>query len=155
MKKSVNGMKKIYGLLIFTALVSGVKAQMPDHVPLMNTTWDLLQMMTYKPNAQGKYVAYFPPDLVAMNKKVIELPGYMIPIKAGLVHDWFMLSVLPVLQCQFCGQGNIPNMVEVRLLKPIPYTENPFNVKGTLILNATDQNKSEFILENATISELK
>jgi hypothetical protein len=149
-------MKALFHLMVLMVLTQTIKAQSPpDHLALMNSTWELLDMMKYKPDAKGKPVAYFPPILMEMNKAVVELPGYMVPLKSGFVHSDFMLSVLPVLQCQFCGHANIPKMVEVHLLKPIPYTDRPFDVKGTLILNGTDANHAEFILENASAGDLQ
>jgi hypothetical protein len=147
-------MKLLFGLMMLCFALQ-VKAQPPQHVALMTSTWDLLDMKSYKPNAHGTYVAYFPPELKALNKKVVELPGYMIPIKSGLTHPVFMLSVLPVLQCQFCGQANIPSMVEVHVTKPALYSENPVKVKGTLVLNDINDSQSEFILNNAVMEDMK
>ncbi len=147
-------MKNMMALfLLISALTAG--AQVPDHVPLMTSTWDLLAMKSYQKNPAGVYAVYFPPDLKEMDKKAVELPGYMIPIKAGFVHPVFMLSVLPVLQCQFCGQADIPSMVEVRVAKPALYVEKPILIKGILNLNSTDNSRSEFIITNATVEELK
>jgi hypothetical protein len=147
-------MKLVFGFIML-CFALGVKAQPPQHVALMNDTWSLLDLKTYKPNARGVYVAYFPPELKVMNKKPVELPGYMIPVKAGFVHPVFMLSVLPVLQCQFCGQANIPSMVEVHMTKAAIYSENPVKVKGILMLNDVDDSQSEFILTNAVIEDIK
>ena len=147
-------MKFAAGILLLLLTIQ-VKGQVPDHVPLMTTTWDLLDMKSYQRNSNGIYKIYFPPELRAINKKTIELPGYMVPIKAGMVHQVFMLSVLPVLQCQFCGQADIPSMVEVRMSKPAMYSENPVQVRGTLILNDSDDSQPEFILTNAVIEQLK
>jgi hypothetical protein len=147
-------MKWLLGLMMLCFALQ-VKAQPPKHVALMTSTWDLLDMKSYKPSASGIYMVYFPPELKALNKKVVELPGYMIPIKSGLTHPVFMLSVLPVLQCQFCGQANIPSMVEVHVAKPALYSENPIRVKGTLVLNDVNDSQSEFILTNAVMEELK
>jgi hypothetical protein len=148
-------MMKLVFILMLTGLIFTAKGQIPDHIPMMNSTWDLLDTKSYKRNANGIYMIYFPANLRAFDKTTIELPGYMIPIKAGMVHQTFMLSVLPVLQCQFCGQANIPSMVEIHLSKPIAYSEAPIKVKGTLILNSTDDSQSEFIITNAVAEELK
>lgn len=147
-------MKQVLGLILLCFALQ-VKGQPPKHVPLMTSTWDLLEMKSYKPSPSGIYMVYFPPELKALNKKVVELPGYMIPIKSGLTHPVFMLSVLPVLQCQFCGQANIPSMVEVHVSKPALYSESPIKVKGTLVLNDVNDSQSEFILTNAVMEELK
>ncbi|MDN5286475.1 MAG: hypothetical protein JWR38_2749 [Mucilaginibacter sp.] len=147
-------MKLVFGLMLLCFTLH-VKGQPPQHVALMTNTWDLIDLKSYKPNARGIYVAYFPPELKALNKKMVELPGYMIPIKSGLTHAVFMLSVLPVLQCQFCGQANIPSMVEVHVIKPVLYSESPVMIKGTLVLNDVNDSQSEFILTNAVLEDLK
>jgi hypothetical protein len=148
-------MRKLLFICAFISYSLYSKAQPPAHVALMTDMWDMIDMKSYHTNGKGSYVVFFPPDLRALNKKTIELPGYMIPIKAGMTHSVFMLSVLPVMQCQFCGQANIPSMVEVHMDKPANYNENPITVKGTLVLNDYDSSQSEFILMNASLTELK
>ncbi|MGF7079674.1 hypothetical protein [Mucilaginibacter sp. UYCu711] len=144
-------------ILIFFLLLTPClcKSQVPDHIPLMDSNWDILAMMSYKKNSSGTLVAHFPAPLKALDNKSVELSGYMVPIVAGFVHPVFMLSVLPVLQCQYCGQSDIPSMVEVHMAKPAPYSENPVKVKGVLHLNSTDIAHSEFILNNAVVSDIK
>jgi hypothetical protein len=148
-------MKKLTIGFLITISVFRALAQAPTHVPLMNSYWDVLSMKSYKKNSNGVYGPYFPPDLAELNNKTVELPGYMIPIKAGVQHQVFMLSVLPVLQCQFCGQADIPSMAEVHMLVAVPYSENPILIKGTLKLNSTDNAHSEFIILNATLEKLE
>ncbi|MNI27724.1 hypothetical protein D3C73_814730 [compost metagenome] len=45
-----------------------------------------------------------------------------------------MMSVLPVMQCQFCGSNGIPPMVEVTLKgNAIKFSEDPIKLKGKMI----------------------
>lgn len=137
-------------------LISGyAKAQAPVHIDLMTDMWDKINLTEYRLDAKKNTYAYFPQELASLNNKVIELPGYMLPIKAGLTHFNFMLSVLPVLQCQFCGQGDVPPMIEVQLLKGLPYSEKPIVIKGTLVLNSTDKSKPEISVIKASAAEFK
>lgn len=147
-------MKKLL-VVLFIFCASNALAQDMD-LSLMTDMWDRINLLTSRQDPKtGKIKVFFPPDLASLNNKVIELPGYMLPIKAGLIHSNFMLSVLPVLQCQFCGQGDVPPLVEIQLLKGYKYSEKPIVIKGTLVLNNTDLNKSEISLVNATAVEFK
>lgn len=128
-------MKKYFlAIIILIGFVSAeVKAQLPDHTPLMNKYWDLLSTRTIKKNTKtGLYEPFFPPPLVAINNTVITLQGYMVPLKTAAMHQTFLLSVLPVMQCQFCGEGDIPEMVEIFMDKPIKFHKKPITIEGRL-----------------------
>lgn len=149
-------MKRSVLIIAFLLSIAAAKAQTltpPEHVPLKTDTWEILALKTYKQNKDGRYVPYFPPKLKGLEKKTIELPGYIIPTKAGIKHDVFALSVLPVAQCQFCGEGDIPSFVQVNMAKAINFTDKPIKVRGTLQLNDQDYNKLELILNNAELIE--
>jgi hypothetical protein len=124
-------------------------AQRDDEVS--NKYWDLLVEKTYKLNASKKYVPYFPPSLMALNNKKIALNGYIIPIKSGISHDNFLLSVLPVLQCQYCGLGDIPEMVIVYMKDKIKFTEKPILLEGILKIDENNMDDASFSLSNAVI----
>ncbi|TAF79823.1 MAG: hypothetical protein EAZ51_07205 [Sphingobacteriales bacterium] len=94
---------------------------------------------------------YFPPSLMAYNKTKIQLNGYMVPTNVGATHKVFLLSVLPVMQCQFCGTGDIPEMVEVYMSTPIKFNTKPINLEGTLIINDLDNDTATFKLANAVV----
>jgi hypothetical protein len=142
-------------LIISFLLLSSIssKAQYLFEVPLMtDKNWSLIADKYYRENAKGKTIPIFPARLQALNSKVIELPGYMVPMKAGMVHDKVMFSILPLIQCAFCGTDGIPDMVEVHLNKAVPYTYNLIKVKGKLVLNASGDNiVTEIMLVNAEV----
>lgn len=138
------------GLLLIAGRLA---AQVPDHLGLKTKTWDILGMKTtIKANPDGSTSVSFPPEVRALENKTVELPGYIIPVKAGQKHEYFMLSVLPVLQCQFCGQGDVPQMVFVWVTRPVAYTDNAIKVTGVFHLNNDDP---QFVLKNATVEEMK
>ncbi|SEI43169.1 hypothetical protein SAMN04487995_0670 [Dyadobacter koreensis] len=142
--------KTVFLLFTFTAVLSA-KAQPPTHIPLMNNTWKLIAERTYKKNKDFKMVPAFPAKLEALQNKVVELPGYIIPINADLNHSEFMLAVVPMDQCPYCGQGDIPSMVEVKMGKELIYTDKPVKLRGKLILNKTGDLRSEIFLLNAEL----
>lgn len=127
------------------------KAQAPVHVPLMTNTWKLIAEKKYIKNAQFKMVASFPQQLKALNNQLVELPGYIIPVKADYENQEFMLAVVPYDQCPYCGQGDIPSMVEVHTKTGVPYSDKPVKIRGKLVLNETGDSRSEIFIMDAEL----
>lgn len=136
-------------LLILSAF--SARSQHVGDIPLMTKTWELIADRTYKLNTKKVWAASFPAALKSLENKVLEFPGYMIPVKAGMTHSMFMLSVLPTDQCQFCGEGDIPAMIEVHSNKPVRYSDKPIKIKGKLVLNETGDYRSELFLLDAAL----
>lgn len=89
-----------------------------DHKPLMNEIWEEFDLLMYKVEKKGgntTYTPYFPPALQELHGKFVRIQGYMVPLKSGLRHNRFLLSVLPIHQCMFCGENGISAMVEINL----------------------------------------
>ncbi|MFD1628653.1 hypothetical protein [Pseudopedobacter beijingensis] len=128
-------MKKVILSLFLFFYGNVLLAQAPDHTPMMNKYWEILNTRTIKKASSGSYEPYYPAPLSALDQKQIYLSGYIVPIKTGTMHKTFLLSVLPIAQCQFCGEGDIPEMVEVFMEEPIKYTTKPIVVEGTLKIN--------------------
>lgn len=160
--KSQKNRYKVYllaiGLNLFCALsmaqTVSKRNHLSDHKPMMNKTWTIFDQLMYKVekrNGKTHYTPFFPAALKALHGKEVVISGYMVPIHAGRRHHHFMLSVLPVFQCMFCGQDGIPAMVEVRVDqgKKIMFTEEPMTITGTVFLNASDENHSEIQLHQA------
>jgi len=58
----------------------------------------------------------------------------MVPLNSGRTHKTFMLSVLPVMQCMFCGSNGIPPMVEISMKgSAIKFSENPIKLRGKMV----------------------
>lgn len=141
-------MKKIIIFLFVSfATLSFAQAQVgqfpemnvPDHTPMMNSTWEAIDKMMYKVTYEGNkkvYTPTYPPVLKALENKTVELPGYLVPLTSGRSHKKFMLSVLPVMQCMFCGSNGIPPMVEIFLKDgSVLFTEEPIKIKGKMKFN--------------------
>lgn len=77
----------------------------------------------------------------------------MVPIEPIRHHRTFLLSVLPVYQCMFCGQNGIPPMVQVFLAdgSKRQFSEDPVTVRGAVFLNATDGDSAEIQLRDAIV----
>jgi len=118
----------------------------------MTPTWELIADKYYKQTTKGTMLPVFPVGLQALENKIIEVPGYMIPIKAGMTHDRFFISILPIYQCDFCGQNGFPSMVEVHATKPLPFSDNPMKIRGKLLLDSSgDPSSSEILIVNAEL----
>lgn len=136
------------GLLAFAGVLKA-DAQAPTHVPLMDDTWRLVAQKRYVKNAQFKMVPAFPEKLQEKENSFIELRGYVIPLKAEMEYTNFMLAVVPYDQCPYCGQGDIPSMIEVICPKGISPTDKPVKIRGKLVLNKTGDKRSEIFLTEA------
>ncbi|MCO4292311.1 hypothetical protein NF867_05480 [Solitalea sp. MAHUQ-68] len=148
--------KNIFKLILVVALIATTnitKAQQsekpPEHVAIKSVSWDIINDLSYKMDKAGDYTPVFSDRLKGINGKTIDLKGYIVPFKMGAKHKNFAISVLPISQCYFCGQGNIPPMVEVVMKEPIPYTDKIITVKGKVKLNPSDSNHMEILLEEA------
>ncbi|MEI5983740.1 hypothetical protein VJ786_02370 [Sphingobacterium sp. PU5-4] len=127
-----------------------------EHVPIMNSAWETFDLLMYRVTTEkGKkvYAPHFPPRLEAMDGKMVALQGYVVPIKPGFRHNRFLLSVLPIDQCMFCGQDGIPAMVEVTLSggKKVRASDRPILIRGKTVLNGMDRKRVEIWIEKASI----
>lgn len=134
------------------------REHLTEHKPLMNEVWKTFDLLMYKVgNENGKktYTPYFPPLLQKLHGKTVSLQGYLIPLKAGFRHNRFLLSVLPIDQCMFCGQNGIPAMVEVTLANNEKQKagNKPILITGKVVLNAMDKKRTEIWIEGASATE--
>ncbi|SEK60611.1 hypothetical protein [Parapedobacter koreensis] len=125
-----------------------------DHKPLMNAVWETFDELMYKvthKDGQTIYTPHFPESLKRLDGKTVTLKGYMVPIEPRRRHNVFLLSVLPVYQCMFCGQNGIPPMAEITMADntKLTFGEEPITIKGTVFLNGKDENRAEIQLHGA------
>jgi len=128
----------------------------PDHKPMMNDIWQVFDQLMYKVTTEEDgttvYTPYFPKMLKSLDNTVVTLPGYMIPFDMGRDHHVFMLSVLPVMQCMFCGQNGIPPMVQVTMKHgKARFSNDPFKIKGKVHLNTNLEKGAEIQLLEAEV----
>ncbi|HET6242956.1 MAG: hypothetical protein H0V01_14820 [Bacteroidetes bacterium] len=149
-------MKKILWTVIFLSFFSLVQAQEHEiiHNRITSEVWDKIAGIKHRVVDDYEYYPIFEEKLKALDGKVVTLKGYIVPIKEGVEHSSFLLSVLPINQCFYCGKNGIPMMVEVNTKKPVRYTENIVNVKGTLKLyNVNAAFACPVVLQQALVSE--
>lgn len=142
-------MKKLTGLVVLCLGFQLVAAQVRVHTDMRTPTWNLIGLRYDAEIAPGKWGSVFPQALKRLNNKVIELPGYIIPTKVGQRFTEFMFSIVPIASCPYCGSGDIPAMIQVKMLSPVPITEKPIKLRGLFIINDSGDDRSEFFLLNA------
>jgi hypothetical protein len=128
-------MKKYYLLLLILLPFLTLRAQEHEiHDRITSEVWEAIAGIKHKVVDDYEYYPIFPKEVKALEGRTVELKGYMVPTKDGFQHSAFLLSVLPISQCFFCGKNGIPMMIEVKLKKPISYTDKVIKVKGTMTL---------------------
>ncbi|MBK8954485.1 MAG: hypothetical protein IPM34_02880 [Saprospiraceae bacterium] len=115
--------------------------------------WPALAKVTYKKEYDellGIKVdkPIFSKELKALEGKIIQLKGYIIPTDGFKSHTEFVFSAFPYASCFFCGKAGPETVVEIKANKPIPYTSEPIDIKGKLILNSVDINRLMYLLED-------
>lgn len=140
-------------LLAFTA-----QAQTPDHQPMMNEVWEAFDQLMYKVTTEDDgttvYTPHFPKVLKDLDHTTVTLPGYMVPFELGRDHHMFMLSVLPVMQCMFCGQNGIPPLVQVTMKSgKARFSNNPLKIRGKVYLNTNLEKGAEIQILDAEVVE--
>ena len=142
-------MKYILLIVLFFYSSTGLHAQVKVHKDMRTPTWNLIGLRYDKQVEPLKWVSIFPPELMALNNKVIELPGFIYPTKVGAKFSEFMLSIVPIESCPFCGSGDIPSMIEVKMASAIPFTDKPIKIRGKFVINNSGDNRSDFFLLGA------
>jgi hypothetical protein len=127
-------MMKILIFLLFL-LPLNLSAQHEIHDRITSETWETIATIKHRVIDDYEYYPVFNEKIKALDGKQVTLKGYIVPIKDGFEHSSFLLSVLPINQCFFCGKNGIPMMVEVHLKKPVKYTPAVIQVKGTMKLH--------------------
>lgn len=159
MLKKLKHMAIIVGLLFggLSVQAQNMPGDIPDHTPMMNDVWEKINTLMYRvtsKDGQTIYTPHFPDELKSIESQTVELPGYLVPLHGGRDHQTFMLSVLPILQCMFCGTNDIPPMVEVfvRNGRSVRFTEDPIKIRGRVVLNPDiDKGNSEIQIMDAEL----
>jgi len=113
--------------------------------------WPILAKVTYKKEYDdllGIKVdkPIFSQELRSLEGKPIQIKGYIIPTDGYKSHKEFVFSAFPYSSCFFCGAAGPETVLEVIASKAIPYTSEPIEIKGNLVLNNKDINRLMFLL---------
>jgi hypothetical protein len=95
----------------------------------------LAQVVPVKQN--GKMVAEFSKDILALDKKEVRVQGFIIPLDMGDKQKRFLLSAVPP-HCSFCLPAGPDAVVEVLAKTPVKYGFEPIVVSGRFALVKDD-----------------
>jgi hypothetical protein len=99
-------------------------------------SWSLLSSVTTKP-VNRRLVPVYPDPVKALDKKVVKVQGFMMPLQPGEKQRHFLLSSVPTT-CSFCVPAGPEGLVEVRSVEPVKYSLEPVVVEGRLAVLDSD-----------------
>ncbi len=103
----------------------------------------------------GAYIPYpiFHPTVKDLDKQLIEIKGYVIPIEETGDATILVLSANPYSQCFFCGQAGPETVMDIQLKKKGKRfkTDERVSFRGKLKLNDSDLFYLNYILEDAEV----
>lgn len=116
-------------------------------------SWKTLAQV--EPVKQGSAVALqFSKAVLALDKKVVQVQGFMMPLDMGDKQRHFLVSAVPP-SCPFCMPAGPEAIVEVLAKKPIAYGFEPVIVSGRLALLQGDPAGMLYRLTDAEMVETK
>ncbi|MCB0686966.1 MAG: hypothetical protein KDC53_10585 [Saprospiraceae bacterium] len=140
-------------LILMTVLVSTF-----FQVSAQETTWKTLAKITYTKQYDELMgfkvdVPVFSEDIKALEGKVIEVKGYIIPVEGYKSHKEFIFSAFPYTMCFFCGGAGPESVMDVFAKNAVEYSAEQITLRGKLELNATDINRLMYSIHDAEIVE--
>lgn len=119
-------------------------------------TWKTLSKITFKKEydeIMGFKVdkPVFSKEVTALENKVIEIKGYIIPVEGYKNHKEFVFSAFPYNMCFFCGGAGPETVMEVLSKEPVKYTAEAVTLRGKLQTNSDDINRLIYMLIDAEL----
>jgi len=119
-------------------------------------TWKTLSKITFKKEydeIMGFKVdkPVFSKEVAALENKVIEIKGYIIPVEGYKSHKEFVFSAFPYNMCFFCGGAGPETVMEVLSKEPVKYTAEAVTLRGKLQTNSDDINRLIYMLIDAEL----
>ena len=128
----------------------------PTEVSNAAKTWKTLSKITFK-KEMDEIMGFkvdkpvFSKEVKALENKVIEIKGYIIPVEGYKNHKEFVFSAFPYNMCFFCGGAGPETVMEVFSKEAIEYTAEAVTIKGKLELNADDINRLMYGMTEVTL----
>jgi hypothetical protein len=98
--------------------------------------WSTLSNVTTR-SQKNRLVPVFAQPVKDLDKQVVKVQGFMMPLEPGDKQRHFLLSAVPTT-CQFCVPAGPEGLVEVRSRTPVKYTLEPVVVEGRLAVLVND-----------------
>jgi putative ABC transport system permease protein len=115
-------------------------------------TWRHLSEVSYELRRHGRAQYYWPivsPAAMALDGKTVTVRGYLILQLAEFQTRQFYLSKVPESQCFFCGGAGPESLMEVWTKSPVPKTSQPITLRGRLVINTSDPERTLYSLVDA------
>jgi len=118
--------------------------------------WTTLGKVTFKKQYDEMLgfkvdVPVFADEVRALNGKLVEIKGYIIPVEGYKNQKEFVFSAFPYNMCFFCGGAGPETVMEVFAKESVKYTAEAIILRGKLELNDSDVNRLMYILNNAEL----
>ncbi|MBC6992656.1 hypothetical protein QWY85_02630 [Neolewinella lacunae] len=140
-------------LLLFCALLFAGQATLSAQ---SNNLWTTLAKITYEKRFDDLLgfkvdVPVFAPEIKALEGKVVEVTGYIVPVEGYKSHTEFVFSAYPYNMCFFCGGAGPETVMEVTSKAPVKYSTERIRLRGKLLLNDDDINRLMYVLIDAEL----
>lgn len=113
--------------------------------------WEVLSKVKTETIAVEPYsLVTFSDEIKALDGKLVEVSGFMIPLSVSEKPKKFLLSQVPASQCFFCGGAGPTSLIEILLKKPLATTFEIISVKGKLNVLENDQYGLLYRITDAT-----
>ena len=149
-------MKPIRFFILF-AFATSLFAFTPSHAPV-KLTWEILRDVTFKKKWYAEESIYmlhptFGPSVQKLKNQQVTITGYILPV--DLDANLYVLSAFPFSACFFCGGAGPETVMTLNFKKNSRKfkTDERLTLTGTLMLNADDIYKMNYILDSAEITE--
>ncbi len=145
-------MSKAIRSLLFVAIAFWFTT--PDAHAQSKNLWTTLGKVTFKKQYDEMLgfkvdVPVFADEVRALNGKLVEIKGYIIPVEGYKNQKEFVFSAFPYNMCFFCGGAGPETVMEVYAKESVKYTAEAIILRGKLELNDSDVNRLMYILNNA------
>ncbi len=140
-------------LLLFCALLFAGQATLSAQ---SNNLWTTLAKITYEKRFDDLLgfkvdVPVFASEIKALEGKVVEVTGYIVPVEGYKSHTEFVFSAYPYNMCFFCGGAGPETVMEVTSKAPVKYSTERIRLRGKLLLNDDDINRLMYVLIDAEL----
>jgi hypothetical protein len=99
-------------------------------------SWKLLGSVKTQPE-RTRIRPIFPDAVKALDRQIVKVQGFMMPLDAAERQHHFILSAVPTT-CAFCIPAGPEGLVEVRAASPVRYSIEPVVVEGRLAVLERD-----------------
>jgi len=113
-------MKKLGFVVILLVLSIAVQAQ--KVVASGFELWKTLEDIDYEITQDewgDLYIPVFSDKINALQGKIVEVDGFIIPFESMFKPNQLILSALPISECFFCGSGGPETVMEINMLSLI------------------------------------